>query len=400
LNQLTSGMRVPHVTLANAPYDAEFLRMRLDSSELTHLMTPALAIYPEIVDFNIHTTIKLLGGDPERWQPHVKTAKLESSMRQLCLRGVTKFKSSTTLEMLTACRAGATEVLMSYPSIGVRVHRIQQIAAMYPHIRICATVENTSQVFEWREAPVPLYIDVNPGMNRTGIEQSRLQDIVSLATAIRNAGIEFAGLHYYDGHNRQPDIQKRNLAAYPGYEQLLSLVRALQVEDIPVGCIITSGTPALPCALSFPGFHPSLIPHRVSSGTILYNDLSSLSQLPENWGYRCAALVIATVISHPARGLITCDAGHKAVSSDAGVPSCSVLGYPDFEPLHPSEEHLPIRVPEGTKLPDIGEIVFLVPRHVCTTVNNFNDALLVRDGKISEIVSVSARGRESRFFKR
>ena len=36
--------------------------------------TPALAIYPEIVDSNIAATLRLLGGDPNRWRPHVKTA--------------------------------------------------------------------------------------------------------------------------------------------------------------------------------------------------------------------------------------------------------------------------------------------------------------------------------------
>jgi len=383
------------VTPEKAVLPTQLAQMNVDRLDLLNLLTPALAIYPDLVDSNIDATIRLLDGNIQRWQPHAKTPKLESTMRQLCFRGVTRFKSATTLEMLTACQAGAVEVLMSYPSFGPRARRVQEIATLYPRTRICATVENLDQVSQWRKTSVPLYIDINSGMNRTGIEESRVEDIVALAEGIRKEGIEFAGLHYYDGHHRQPNLEERKIAAYSGYEQILDLVRALRAKNVPLEVLITSGTPALPCALSYPGFAAEHIVHRISPGTIVYNDLTSLSQVPEEWGYQLAAMVIATVVSHPAKGLITCDAGHKAVSSDAGIPNCAVLGHPDLEPLHPSEEHLPLRVPNGVQVPAIGEFLFLVPRHICTTVNNFSEALLVREGKIREVVKVTARGRES-----
>ena len=63
--------------------------------------------------------------------------------------------------------------------------------------------------------------------------------------------------------------------------------------------------------------------------------------------------------------------------------------------MKPSEEHLPIAVPEGVELPAIGEILYLVPRHVCPTVNNFDDAVMVRGGRIAGVERVAARGREA-----
>jgi len=135
--------------------------------------------------------------------------------------------------------------------------------------------------------------------------------------------------------------------------------------------------------------------HRVSPGTVVYCDASSLQQLPREYGYRAAALVLARVVSHPQAGIVTCDAGHKTVSADAGVPTCVVVGHPDLTPLSPSEEHLPLAVAAGTKAPRVGETLYLLPRHVCPTVNNFNDAVLVRNGRIESIEPVSARGREA-----
>jgi D-serine deaminase-like pyridoxal phosphate-dependent protein len=104
---------------------------------------------------------------------------------------------------------------------------------------------------------------------------------------------------------------------------------------------------------------------------------------------------LTRVVSHPRAGIVTCDAGHKAVSADAGVPTCIVVRHPELTPLSPSEEHLPIAVKEDAAGPLVGEALYLLPRHVCPTVNNFNDALVVRNGAIESVEKVSARGREA-----
>jgi D-serine deaminase-like pyridoxal phosphate-dependent protein len=117
--------------------------------------------------------------------------------------------------------------------------------------------------------------------------------------------------------------------------------------------------------------------------------------LPAEYDYRPAAAVVSSVVSHPAPRRITCDAGHKTVSADAGVPTCAVLGRPDLSPARPSEEHLPIDVAHGSELPAIGDALYLVPRHVCPTVNNFDHALLMSGGRILGVERVTARGREA-----
>jgi D-serine deaminase-like pyridoxal phosphate-dependent protein len=127
----------------------------------------------------------------------------------------------------------------------------------------------------------------------------------------------------------------------------------------------------------------------------VYGDSTSLALFPKEYGYQPAVLVLSRVISRPSAGIATCDAGHKAVSADAGVPTCVVVGHPELTPRSPSEEHLPMAVAEGTSGPNVGDLLYLMPRHVCPTVNNFDCALLVRDGAIEAVEKVSARGREA-----
>ena len=356
-----------------------------------HIVTPALLIYPVIVEQNIRITLGMVGNDPERWRPHIKTAKLAAVIRLMLKHGIHNFKCATTLEFLTACQAGAEDVLVAFAMTGANAQRVLQIAREFPKTRISVLVEAPSQLAPWRDTNIGIFVDVNPGMNRTGLNPDRASEIVSLC---RQSGAALRGLHWYDGHISGGEPDERRASAHRGYDKLMEIVKAVEAAGCHVQEVITSGTPVAPYGYSYAGFqNPSFI-HRISPGTVVYNDTTSLKQLA-GFGYQPAALVLTTVISHPLPEKITCDAGHKSVSADAGVPTCVVLGHPELTPLKPSEEHLPIEAAAGVPLPAIGENLYLIPRHVCPTVNNFDEALMVVDGRVTAVEKVSARGHES-----
>lgn len=358
------------------------------------ILTPALLIYRDFVLSNIDTTIRLLNGNPDRWRPHVKTAKLGYVMEMLTARGVTAFKCATSLELLTAIRAGAKDMLVAYPVMGANALRIREIAAENPQVAISVLVESARQLENWVGTTIGIFIDINPGMDRTGIEQGRAADIVGLAKLISKSGLEFRGLHYYDGQLGAVPLPQRERQAHAGYDRLMQVIATLQAENIPVKEVITAGTPAFPFTLSYPEFRKPAFIHRASPGTVVYCDATAAEQLPEEFGYIPAALVLSRVVSRPASGVITSDAGHKTLSVDCGVPNCLVAGMSYLEPLRPSEEHLPFRVAQKERSPELGDLLYLIPRHVCPTVNNFDWALIVSQGNIVAVEQVSARGRE------
>jgi D-serine deaminase-like pyridoxal phosphate-dependent protein len=354
------------------------------------VLTPALLIDRERVQHNIDTTLRVLGGNAKRWRPHVKTAKLGYVMRMLCAAGVRQFKCATTLELKTACESGAEDVLVAYPLMGANARRALEIAREYPKVRVSVLVEDREQVEQWRGQAVGIFIDVNPGMNRTGIGDENREEIAGLCQAVVAAGLKLRGLHYYDGHMTEADFEQRCAMAHRGYRRLMQVVVELgrAVEEV-----ITAGTPAFACSLSFEGFADAPFIHRVSPGTIVYGDATSLGQLPSKFGYLPAAVVLSRLVSQPATAMITCDAGHKTVSADAGVPTCVVMGHPEITPLRPSEEHLPMKV-EGSVVPGRGDFLYLLPKHICPTVNNFDHAVIVSSGKTVAVEPVNARGRE------
>lgn len=363
-------------------------------SNFDDVMSPVLALYPEIIASNIDRTVQLLDGNADRWRVHVKTSKLAYTLRMLVDRGVRNFKCATTLELLVGCQSGATDILLAYPVVGANARRAREIAAQFPNVRVSVLIENQQQLQQWIGTSLGIFLDINPGMNRTGVELDQTETIVRTIQHATAEGLEFRGLHYYDGQYGGFEEHERTAAAHAGYDTLIALVAKIRAAGLQVPEIVTAGTPTFPASLTYQKFRGSDFVHRVSPGTIVYCDATALAQLPRELGYAPAALVVSRVVSRPHHGVITCDAGHKTVSADAGVPTCVAVGHPELTPLSPSEEHLPMQS-ETSPGPAIGDALYLIPRHVCPSVNNFDCALIVRKGQIESVENVSARGRET-----
>ena len=374
--------------LSNFPWNERYRITGLDD-----VLTPTLVIYPEAIAANISRTLQVLGGDADRWRVHIKTAKLSYTLRMLIESRVRNFKCATTLELLMACQEGAADVLVAYPMVGANARRVREIADQFRDIRISVLAENEDQMRHWRGSRVTIFLDINPGMNRTGVEQADVQKAIGLVRAVAGARLDFRGLHYYDGQYGALEEPERMKGAHSGYDQLLALVSEIEGAGFRVPEVVTAGTPTFPCSLAYEGFQRAGFIHRCSPGTVVYHDATSLAQLPPEWSYMPAVLVVTRVVSHPHEGIVTCDAGHKAVSADQGVPTCVVVGHPELTPLSPSEEHLPMHFAKPPE-PNVGDALYLLPRHVCPTVNNFDCALMVRNGRIESTERVSARGHE------
>ena len=353
--------------------------------------TPALVIYLEGVRANL-SQVLARAGEADRWRPHVKTTKIPAVFAELVRAGVRNFKCATTREarhllgVLRAEGVAGADVLLAYPLIGPGLEQLARLAAEHSEARISVLSEDPTLVPRI-PAGVTIFVDVDPGMHRTGVPVDERAVIAGIARA---AGGRFRGVHYYDGHLHSGSSEERRRAAFGCYDDLVELVGHLIGQGIAVAEIITSGTPTFLHALAYPRF-PAGVRHRISPGTVVYHDLRSAEQVPD-LDPRPAALLLTRVVSQPAPDIVTCDAGSKSLAADAGDPCAFALGHPELVALTPSEEHLPLRV-IGNRRPARGETLLLVPRHVCPTVNLAEEALLI-DGGRTRVVPVSARAHD------
>jgi D-serine deaminase-like pyridoxal phosphate-dependent protein len=359
------------------------------------LLSPTLIVHLDRARKNARKVIQVIGG-PERWRPHVKTTKLPQVWAALLKLGVRHFKCATTLEArlllqsVDAQGLSDVDLLVAYPHLPPALDEIGRLASAHKATRVSVLCEDPDVL---RHIPqlVSIFIDVNSGMDRTGLEPAEVDAILQTARA---AGTRFRGLHFYEGHLIDTDAEVRREKCFLAYERLVALRRRLEEEDLTVRELVTSGTPTFRMALEFPGFKElEDCVHRVSPGTVVFHDTRS-EPLNPDLDLTPAAVVFSRVVSHPTPGIVTCDAGSKSLGADAGDPVAVVLGRPELLAMTPSEEHLPLHV-EAAEAPARGTELLLVPRHVCTTVNLARQAVLLDGGEFKEVVPVTARGHDA-----
>ena len=357
------------------------------AEDLGDLYTPALAINLPAVRQNIARVLEAIG-DPACWRPHIKTTKLPEIWSLLIEAGIDRFKCATTheLEVLLAL-APDVDVLFAHHPSPAALKKIGELAASYPAARVSVLIETPATANDLPPG-VTAFVDINPGMNRTGIPMHQSEQIMITALA---CGDRLRGLHFYDGHIRDGSEDTRRERAHANYDDLLNIDASIGGADE----IITSGTTTFIHALAHSGLVGTLR-HTVSPGTVVLHDVIS-QRMPEiaRLGLEPAAAVLAHVVSQPTDDIFTLNAGNKSVSADAGDPCCVALEYPNVVSLHPSEEHLPMRVLKGTR-PNRGDVVALIPEHVCPTVNLARYAILKDEARIS-IVKVAAAGHDAPF---
>lgn len=368
---------------------------KLSDAELDRLQSPALLVDLEAVRRNIRSILACCGGDPSRWRPHLKTTKLAPVWAELVRAGVRHFKCATTreaalfLDVLRAEGVRGGDLLVAYPLVGPARRRLAELARAHPETRLSLLCEEADDVAAL-DPQLSLFVDVNPGMDRTGLDPAGVERIAAIA---RSAGPRFRGIHFYDGHIHDVDYAIRSAKAHATYARLMALVAALARAGLQIGEIVTSGTPTLRPALDYAPFRARGAPvHRISPGTVVFHDQRSADEVPE-LDLVPAAVVLARVVSRPSPTRVTCDAGSKSIAAEAGDPCVFVLEHPEFVAGRPSEEHLPLDVTSGTP-PARGTPLYLVPRHVCPTVNLAEEAVVIERGRIAAILPVAGRAHE------
>lgn len=357
-------------------------------SNESEVPSPAVLLYPDRVEENLRRMIRQSGG-VERLRPHVKTHKLPQIIAMKLAAGITRFKASTIAEAEMTASAGGKDVLLSYQPVGPTVHRFIELVTTFPETRFATIVDNLAVISALSRAAVAakvvphVYLDLNVGMNRTGVTPG--DEAAAIYRAIVAApGLSASGLHAYDGHLYDKDIGALVKATEQAFQKVLSLAAKLCTEGYDVPKIIASGTPTFPLYAHYADVE-------VGCGTTVLWDFGQPEICPD-LDFLNAALLLTRVISKPAPDRLCLDLGHKAVASEMPHPRVRLLGLDDAVFVMHSEEHLVIETPRAAEYP-IGATLYAIPRHVCPTMALHHEVWAVHDGKADERWEVTARRR-------
>lgn len=357
--------------------------------DVNRLDTPALIIFPERVAQNIQRAIQLVG-DPRRLRPHIKTNKSPQAVRLLLEAGIHRFKCATIAEAEMLAMEGAEDVLLAYQPIGPKLDRLVALVKKYPDTQFSCLCDNLiaakeqSQAFVAAGLQISVYLDLNVGMNRTGIEPGA--GAFELYRFLSNApGIIAKGLHAYDGHLRDPDIEARTIACDRAFQSVSNLVQSLEANGMNVKTIIAGGSPTFP-------IHAKRKNVECSPGTFIYWDKTYLDGCPEQ-PFVPAALLLTRVISLPGIGRVCTDLGHKSVAAENELDKrVFFLNAQGLKAIGQSEEHLVLETDESNSLSP-GDVLYGIPYHVCPTIALYERAYTIVNGTITGEWQNTARDR-------
>lgn len=355
------------------------------------LFSPSLVIFKEQVAKNMDLMIKI-AGSVDRLRPHCKTHKMAALIRWQLQLGITRHKCATIAEAEMLCDCGVTDVVLAYPPVGPNVQRVSRLMKSFPNLRLIVTADHPkvlsplSEEMQQEGLELGVLLDVNTGMNRTGIEMG--PSAVELYRSIcERPGILAEGLHVYDGHHRQPDRQERCRAVAKLWEAVLEFKQELAKQALPVPRIVAGGTGSFPCFAQWD--EPGL---ELSPGTVVFFDAGYQQAFPD-LNFEPASLLLTRVISRPAPDLLTLDLGHKACAADPAAGSRLLFpDLPDKVEVQQNEEHLVIRTERADQYQP-GDALLAIPWHACPTSAVHQMAYVIEHGEWTETWEVTARDR-------
>jgi len=336
--------------------------------------SPALLVYTSRVNANIDAAIRMTG-DPMRLMPHGKTHKSEQGFTAMIRRGIRRFKCATIQECAITARVGASQVLLSYQPVGPKIARFIELIDSFPSASFACLVDNVqaieplSRELQRKKIVLPVYIDINTGMNRTGITVSRAMEL--LHAIIDTKELRFEGLHAYDGHIKEPDPLKRKQLSDASISEVLQLRAQIESDLKKRVEFICGGSPTFPVHAGYPD--------RVCSpGTFIFWDRGYQVSCPEQ-PFVVAAVLLCRVISIPTENTITVDLGHKSVAAENEITRRVYFpADPDLKAISQSEEHLVLE--RSGKSYQLGDVLYGIPYHICPTVALYDKMTIVEEG--------------------
>ncbi len=324
------------------------------------------------------------------WRPHIKTHKSLALARIQLEAGARGLTVATPHEAEVMARV-CDDLLLAYPPLGKR--KLERLMALPERVALTVALDSEVALRGLAEAAraagrtVGVLVEVDVGLGRTGVQTAR--DAALLAALARDAeSLEYRGIMFYPGHIRtHVSEQERAIGALA--DRLESCCATLDGAGFAPEVVSGGSSPTL--------WHSHLLPRltEVRAGTVIYNDLD-MTGMGVARHRECAYSILATVVSTAVPGRAVVDAGSKALSKElhdtAGVGYAALAGRPEVRVVALSEEHGVLDIAGTDWRPRVGELVRLLPNHVCVSVN-LQDRVIAHEGEHWETWPIEGRGR-------
>jgi len=375
--------------------------------------TPALVVDLDAMKRNLGRMAEFAKKHHVRWRPHAKLHKSVLLAKMQVKAGAVGVCVQKTAEAEIMVAGGVHDVYISNQVIApaklARVAALTQAVAAHGG-QIAIAVDSLEGVGRLAQAmtdartgarngtPSPatvidVFVEIDVGQGRCGVQPG--PDAVLLALEIRkHPALRFAGLQAYHGKAQHlRNVQERRMASAGAMKAVELTCQLLKAQGMAPGLVTGAGTG------SFALEAASGVYGELQAGSFIFMDADYAQNQrdPVQPCFEHALFVRTQVISRHASHAV-CDAGHKSHAIDAGLPRVHAFdGQGGLDYFNGGDEHGILRPSAGhERLPDLGQLLWLIPGHCDPTVN-LHDAMIgvsggLKSGTVERIIRVDARG--------
>ncbi|MCX6045241.1 MAG: alanine racemase [Chloroflexi bacterium] len=349
---------------------------------IDELDTPVLTIDLDALETNLDRYQAYYTKHGIGLRPHIKTHKTLAIAHMQMAKGAIGLTCQKLGEAEVMVGGGLNkDILIPFNIIGKqKLDRLTALARRTEKLTVAAdsayTINGLSAAAAADGVTLGVVIEVETGSNRTGVTA---QEAVELGQLIdKSPGLELRGIM---GFPTAPSVR-------PLIQEILSL---FDQHGLPHPIVSGGSTGYAMQAHEI----PELTEYRSGEYPVGgYGHLVAGRHTVE----QCALRVIATVVSRPNDDRVVLDGGSKTMSAsimqtDKGPSIGYIVEYPEARFYAFSEEHGHVDISACTKKPVIGERVQVLPVHPCPCVNEHNELVATRKGRVEAVWPIYARGK-------
>lgn len=350
------------------------------------LQTPSFVIDLDKTMRNIREMQELANKYGKKLRPHVKTHKIPYLAHLQVSQGAVGICTQKVSEAEVFAKAGINNILISNEVLGRdKIRKVFELINLGKKIMVAVDstlgIQELEEIGKGYSLSIDILVDVNVGMNRCGISPKESDEIIEELR--KTTHVNFVGFMGYDGHTANiRDINERKIAVDKGLEILMEVNKKFKAKGFTADIISVGGTPSAALWAEKeeitelqPGTYVFYDIHQVELGVTDINHIS--------------AFVVSQVISRSEDKVVT-DVGYKGIGIELGMYP-TVVSHQGLKVKSMSEEHT---VLTGDRLPQLEERVVMIPYHICPTVDMWDEAIVIKNGKEIGKLRIEARGKK------
>lgn len=358
--------------------------------------TPSLLIDYDIMLANLKFMQSKADKFKVKLRPHTKTHKMPELARLQMELGASGITVAKVGEAEVMVKNGINDIFIANEIVGrtklERLRKLNETAEVRIGVDNFYQVDRLTEVFQTAEKPIGVLIELEVGENRSGVINE--EQLSALAKHIKNSPkVELKGIFSHEGHTyKAKDREDCLRLARESQEKTLGAAKLLRSLGIIVETVSIGATPSLMQADIIEGIT------EIRPGTYIFMDAGQGAAL-EDYS-RCAASVLATVISKPTSERVVLDAGAKSLTSQNRIGGiCATTGFGLVKASGGVrlsglfDEHGLINDAVFSKTIEVGDKIEVVPNHICPACNLYDTALLVSKGRLFKEIPISGRGK-------